>query len=40
LIQNMAETSSTKNMDVYMVEENEIMKNSQKIITFALVTIN
>ena len=37
--QNMAEASSTKNMDVCVVEENEIMNNSQKRTTSALVTI-
>ena len=35
----MAETSSTKNMDVCVVEENEIINTSQKRTTSALVTI-
>ena len=35
----MAEASSTKNMDVCVVEENEIMTNSQKKTTSALVTV-
>ena len=35
----MAEASSTTNMDVCVVEENEIMTTSQKKITLALVTI-
>ena len=37
--QSMAEASSTKNMDVCVVEENEITNNSQKRTTSALVTI-
>jgi hypothetical protein len=38
-VQNMAVASFTKNMDVCVVEENEIMNNSQKRNTSALVTI-
>ena len=35
----MAEASSTKNMDVCVVEENEIINTSQKITTSDVVTI-
>ena len=35
----MDEASSTRNMDVCVVEENEIINTSQKVITSALVTI-
>ena len=39
MFRNIAEASFTKNMDVCMVEENEIMTNSQKRTTSVLVTV-
>ena len=39
MFKTMAEASSTKNMDVCVVEENEIIIHSQKRTTSALVTI-
>ena len=35
----MAEASSTRNMDVCVIDENEIINNSQKRTTSALVLI-
>ena len=38
IYRTMAATSSTRNMDVCVVEENEVINNSQKRITSAIVT--